>query len=99
MSRPFGVALLMGGVDFGKPSLWVTDPSGTCTEYKCAAIGSAQEGATAMLQEQFKGEMAFEEAEKVALGILRETMEEKMTAVNVEIAKIPTATGKYHMYS
>ena len=31
MSRPFGVALLVAGIESdGTPVLWVSDPSGTC---------------------------------------------------------------------
>lgn len=26
-------------------------------------------------------------------------MEEKMTTVNVEVAKVPLSTGKFHLYS
>ncbi|CAD7969353.1 unnamed protein product [Amoebophrya sp. A25] len=100
MSRPFGVAMLVGGVnDNKKPALWVTDPSGTCTQYTAAAIGSAQEGATSLLAEQFKSDMTLAEAEVCALGILRQMMEEKMTTVNVEVASIPVSTGQYHLYS
>jgi len=99
MSRPFGVAMLVGGVNDGKPALWVTDPSGTCTEYQAAAIGSAQEGATSLLSEQYKPDMTLAEAEIVGVGILRQMMEEKMTTVNVEVAKVPLSTGKFHLYS
>ena len=42
----------MGGVDpVDGPVLFNTDPSGTFTKYLACAIGSAQEGATSMLQE------------------------------------------------
>ena len=33
MSRPYGVALLLGGVDERGPQLYATDPSGTYTEW------------------------------------------------------------------
>lgn len=72
MSRPFGVALLLGGLEQGKPVLWMTDPSGTCVQYQTAAIGAAQEGATSMLQEQYKPDMSFAEAEVCAMQILRD---------------------------
>jgi len=99
MSRPFGVALLIAGVEEGKPVLWITDPSGTYTQYDCAAIGCAQEGATSLLKEQYKDTLTFKEGETMALTILRQMMEEKMTNINVEMASIRTSTGKYHMYS
>lgn len=100
MSRPFGVAMLVGGVNQdGKAELWITDPSGTCVQYTAVAIGSAQEGATSLLAEQYKPDMTMHEGETCAVGILRQMMEEKMTTVNVEVASISTTTGKYKHYS
>ena len=40
MSRPYGVALLIGGVDENGPQLYSTDPSGTYRQWKANAIGS-----------------------------------------------------------
>jgi 20S proteasome subunit alpha 5 len=53
MSRPFGTALLIGGVDEKGPQLYHLDPSGTYTEYDAKAIGSGFEGAQTALQELY----------------------------------------------
>jgi len=46
MSRPFGVALLIGGFDKLKGyQLYHAEPSGTFYQYKAKAIGSGSEGA------------------------------------------------------
>jgi 20S proteasome subunit alpha 5 len=45
MARPYGVALLIGGVDEHGPHLFQTDPSGTYCEWQADAIGSGQETA------------------------------------------------------
>eukprot|EP00922_Rhytidocystis_sp_ex-Travisia-forbesii_P003731 GHVS01005414.1.p1 GENE.GHVS01005414.1~~GHVS01005414.1.p1 ORF type:complete len:258 (-),score=39.86 GHVS01005414.1:189-962(-) len=99
MSRPFGVALLLGGVDREGPALWCTDPSGTNTRYRAAAIGSAQEGAETMLQDQYHDDITVNEAESLGLIVLRQVMEEKLTFNNVEIAKVDANTKKYHKYT
>merc|ERR1712153_61206 len=89
MSRPFGVALLVAGVDpIDGPSLWNTEPSGTYTKYAACAIGSAQEGATNLLQEQYNKDMSLADAEQLSLTILRQVMEEKLTSVNIELAVV-----------
>lgn len=98
MSRPFGVALLVGGIDDFGPNLWCTDPSGTNTKFKAAAIGAAQEGAEAMLQEKYSPDMSFEDAEKLIVEILRHVMEEKITKNNVEMACIKVTDKKVHFY-
>jgi len=100
MSRPFGVALLVGGVDpVDGPVLFNTDPSGTFTKFLACAIGSAQEGATSMLQEQYNKDMTLQEAETLALTVLRQVMEEKITNLNIEVASMTKASGKFKQYS
>merc|ERR1711865_1187059 len=90
MSRPFGVALLVAGVDQDGPTLWNTEPSGTYTKYMACAIGSAQEGATNLLQEQYNKDMTLADAEILSLTVLRQVMEEKLTSVNIELAVVKT---------
>merc|ERR1719230_681441 len=100
MSRPFGVALLVGGWDpVDGPVLFNTDPSGTFTKYMAASIGSAQEGATSMLQEQYNQDMTLQEAETLALTVLRQVMEEKLTKVNIEVASISVTDKKFKLYT
>lgn len=98
MSRPFGVALLVGGVDpVDGPVLFNTDPSGTYIKYLAVAIGSAQEGATSMLQENYNKDMTLKEAETMALTCLRQVMEEKLSSINIEVARMPVTTGKFQI--
>lgn len=53
MSRPFGVALLIIGIDENGPQLYHADPSGTYVRYDAKAIGSGSEGAQGELQEKY----------------------------------------------
>lgn len=100
MSRPFGVALLVGGWDdVDGPVLFNTDPSGTFTKYMAASIGSAQEGATSMLQEQYNQDMTLKEAQTLALTVLRQVMEEKLGKENIEVAMISAETKRFHSLS
>eukprot|EP00928_Gymnodinium_smaydae_P086686 TRINITY_DN710_c0_g1_i1.p1 TRINITY_DN710_c0_g1~~TRINITY_DN710_c0_g1_i1.p1 ORF type:complete len:263 (+),score=84.42 TRINITY_DN710_c0_g1_i1:96-884(+) len=99
MSRPFGVALLVAGVDpVDGPVLFNTDPSGTFTKYMAHAVGSAQEGATNVIQEQYNQDMSLAEAETLALTVLRQVMEEKLSSANIELAVVPADTGKFKIY-
>lgn len=53
MSRPFGVALLIAGIDEDGPQLFHAEPSGTFYRYDAKAIGSGSEGAQAELQNEY----------------------------------------------
>ncbi|KAI3426643.1 uncharacterized protein J3R85_009845 [Psidium guajava] len=96
MSRPFGVSLLIAGHDENGPSLYYTDPSGTFWQCNAKAIGSGSEGADSSLQEQYNKDLTLQEAETIALSILKQVMEERVTPNNVDIAKVAPA---YHLYT
>lgn len=100
MSRPFGVALLIAGWDENGPSLYHTDPSGTFVRYEAKAIGSGSEGAQTALQESYTKTLTLEEAEALALSVLKQVMEEKISSDNVEIACVSEKSGKpqFHIY-
>lgn len=96
MARPFGVALLLGGVDACGPVLYHTDPSGTYSQYQAKAIGAGSEGAQTQLQEQYNKSMKLHEAQKLAFDTLKQVMEEKISPINVEMAiitPVPAGTG------
>ncbi|KAI8895553.1 nucleophile aminohydrolase [Globomyces pollinis-pini] len=93
MSRPFGIALLIGGVDENGPQLYHADPSGTLTQYDAKAIGSGSEGAQTELQEQFHKSLTKDEAIVLSLKVLKAVMEEKISASNVQVATITKEDG------
>ena len=97
MSRPFGVALLLAGVDEKGPQLFFSDPSGTYTQYKAKAIGAGSEGAQATLQDKFREDLTMADAENLACEVLKQVMEEKVNNENIEVASV-TSQG-YHLYS
>jgi len=92
MARPFGVALLIAGWDLSGPTLFHTDPSGTYTKFGAKAIGAGAEGAQTALQEQYHKNLTLEEAETMAVTILKQVMEEKLDASNVEVASVRMPT-------
>jgi len=94
MSRPYGVALLIGGVDDHGPQLYQTDPSGTYCQWQADAIGSGQETAMTQIKEAYHQSMTIEEAEKMILQTLKNVMEESITSDNVELTVIRTSTRK-----
>jgi 20S proteasome subunit alpha 5 len=99
MSRPFGVALLFAGVDESGPHLYHLDPSGTFIEYDAKAIGSGSEGAQQNLQDVYHKSMTLKEAQKQALTILKQVMEEKLNATNIEMSTVSVVDKKYRLFS
>ncbi|KAK6429416.1 proteasome component pup2 [Oleoguttula sp. CCFEE 5521] len=98
MSRPFGVALLIGGWDEDGPALYHAEPSGTFYRYDAKAIGSGSEGAQAELVNEYHKSLTLKEAEKLALQTLKQVMEEKLDAKNVQLASVTKDKG-FRIYS
>lgn len=97
-SRPYGVALLIAGCDEKGPQLYHTDPSGTFFCFEAHATGSGAEGAQTALQEEYNSSMTLAEAETLALKVLKQVMEETLSAQNVEVAAVTPEKG-YHLYT
>eukprot|EP01059_Diplonema_ambulator_P010429 TRINITY_DN2047_c0_g1_i1.p1 TRINITY_DN2047_c0_g1~~TRINITY_DN2047_c0_g1_i1.p1 ORF type:complete len:240 (+),score=78.92 TRINITY_DN2047_c0_g1_i1:1050-1769(+) len=97
ISRPFGVSLLIAGVDDLGPQLWLADPSGTYVRYEAKAIGRGME-AQATLQEKYHKSMTMAEAEILAVSILKQVMEEDLRNDNIEVASVLTSTRKLEIY-
>ncbi|KAI8068672.1 nucleophile aminohydrolase [Gongronella butleri] len=98
MSRPFGVALLIAGVDENGPQLFHADPSGTFMKYQAKAIGSGSEGAQTELQKEYHKSITLEEAETLALTVLKAVMEEKLNKTNVQLASV-TTKANFRVYA
>jgi|LauGreDrversion4_2_1035121.scaffolds.fasta_scaffold647099_1 20S proteasome subunit alpha 5 len=92
MARPYGVALLIAGVDENGPQLYQTDPSGTFLQWQARAIGSGGETAMTYIKEQYHSNMTLAEAEKLVLATLKSVMEEKIAKENVEVAVVRSDT-------
>ena len=93
--RPFGSALIIGGVYNGVCKLFETDPSGALIEYKATAIGSGRSAAMDIFEEQYKEDLSIDEAIDLALNAINEATEHDTTSDNVEIAIIKKDDGKY----
>jgi proteasome alpha subunit len=85
--RPYGVGLLVGGVDENGPILYETEPSGTMISWKAQAIGRGADKAKKILNKGFKDNMTQEEGLKLLLRALK-AAEKNATAENAEIAVI-----------
>jgi len=92
--RPFGVSLLIGGVDNHIPKLFEAEPSGAMTAYKADSIGAHKKEVDEILEAKYHEKLDLEEAIKLCVDALRATEEERLQAENVEISYVPTKTGR-----
>jgi proteasome alpha subunit len=92
--RPFGVSLLIAGVDSQGPKLYEAEPSGAMTAYKADSIGIHKKEVDEILEKKFDEKLSVDEAVRVAVDALRTTQEEKLITENMEISYVTTRTKK-----
>jgi len=95
--RPFGVALLIAGVDVTGPRLFSTHPSGAYWEWQATAIGRNEERAREYLEKNYKSNLTINQATKLAINALKTTMEEELKPENIEIAQTLVKTKKFEI--
>jgi proteasome alpha subunit len=83
--RPFGTALLVGGVDEKGVHLYETDPSGSLTAYNAGSIGDGRNTVMEMFEEKYKDDMEFEDALLLGLEALQRASETPLRSTAVEI--------------
>ncbi|KAB1188839.1 MULTISPECIES: archaeal proteasome endopeptidase complex subunit alpha [Haloferax] len=94
-ARPFGVALLIGGVENGTPRLYETDPSGTPYEWKAVAIGADRGDHQEHLEENYRDDLTLEEGIALALEAIASTNEEGTSPDGVDVATISAETERF----
>ncbi|KAK8079872.1 Proteasome subunit alpha type-5 [Apiospora hydei] len=77
----------------GRPQLYHAEPSGTFYRYDAKAIGSGSEGAQAELQNEYHKSLTIADAETLVLKTLKQVMEEKLDAKNVQLASVTKERG------
>jgi len=94
-ARPFGVALLIGGIEDGEPRLYETDPSGTPNEWKALAIGSGRDDIQQYLEDEYSEDVALEDAVGLALAGLGQVHEDGLTPEGIGVATVDAESGSF----
>ncbi len=84
--RPYGVALIIAGVDLKGGSIYVTDPSGTYVSYAAVAIGAGAEEVTDFLDKNYKIEISLEEGAALATAAINLKSDKKDGAKHVKMS-------------
>jgi proteasome alpha subunit len=87
-ARPFGVALIIGGIADGEPRLYETVPSGTPYEWQALAIGADRSDIHEYLEDHYDEEMALDEGVGLALEALASVNDDELSPEGIGVATI-----------
>ena len=94
--RPFGVALILAGVDKNGSALYLTDPSGTYIGYDAVAIGAGSDQVTEFLEKSYKGDVSMDDAGALAIESIYLVSEDKTGTRHIKMAIIDNETKMMH---
>ncbi len=86
--RPYGVALIIAGVDEVGGELFLTDPSGTFIGYEAIAIGQGSDEVNEFLEKAYKHNLSLDEVGKLALESINMVSDEKVGISHVKMSII-----------
>ena len=96
--RPFGVALIIAGVDRKGARIFVTDPSGTYVPYAAVAIGGNSDEVTDFLEKNYKEGMSIDDAISLAISAINLKSDEKGIK-HIRMSKIKSDTKQFEKIS
>ncbi|MFT4310535.1 MAG: archaeal proteasome endopeptidase complex subunit alpha [Candidatus Woesearchaeota archaeon] len=86
--RPFGVSLIIGGVDQRGSSLYVVDPTGIFFQYRAVAIGEGDAEAETVLQEGWNETLSTQQGISLGLKALQSVLKENFDIHRVDCVVI-----------
>ncbi|MBU0472514.1 MAG: proteasome subunit alpha, partial [Nanoarchaeota archaeon] len=86
--RPFGVSLLVAGIDDNTPVLFETDPTGIYNQYLATAIGEGETEVKELLYKQYKEGLTIEEGLKICVKALKKVLNDDFNERRIDASFI-----------
>jgi len=87
-ARPFGVSLMVAGINDKKPELFTSDVTGNYLAYLANAIGEDDDKIKEILRERYKTDLTMKKGAKLALEIFKEIEDKKFNIDRFELVYI-----------
>jgi proteasome alpha subunit len=86
--RPFGVSLLIGGIENSKPVLYMTTPSGIYMRFLARSVGQLSDKINEKLEEEYKENMSTKDAIKLGLKIFKDALEKEFAMDRFDVVTL-----------
>tara|TARA_Y100000310_G_scaffold345508_1_gene465800 strand:+ start:5274 stop:5999 length:726 start_codon:yes stop_codon:yes gene_type:complete len=93
-ARPFGVAVLLAGINKGSTHLYTSDVTGNFSAYRANSIGENDEKIKEILRKDFKEEIGVEEGIRFALKIFKDVLGKNFDLERFDVGYITLESRK-----
>jgi len=97
--RPFGVSVLIAGIDDHTPRLFETDPIGIYFQYRATVIGEGEVDVEEILHKEYKPSLTIEEGMKLSLKALRKVLGGNFNIERIDAAYINITEKKFTKFT
>ncbi|MFH1317056.1 MAG: archaeal proteasome endopeptidase complex subunit alpha, partial [Candidatus Woesearchaeota archaeon] len=88
--RPFGVSVLIAGVDDTGPKLFETDPTGIFFRYKASVIGEGEPEIEEILHKEYKDTMTLDDGLKLLVKSLYKILDKNFSVDRIDAVEVKT---------
>jgi len=92
--RPFGVSMIVGGVDQFAERLYQLDPSGVYGKFFATVVGIGKDEANSFFRENYRRNLTLKEGLALAIEGLVRASKEKLDSERIRLATIPSQNPK-----
>ncbi len=93
--RPFGVSLILAGVDEEGPKLFETDPTGIFFQFKATVIGEGEAEINEILEKEYNEKMTIDDGLKLCIKSLKTFLGKNFNFDRIDAALISNKDKKY----
>ncbi len=93
--RPFGVSIIVAGIDNDGPKLFETDPTGIYFQFRATVIGEGETEIEEILDKEFSEKITIEEGLKLAINALNQILDKNFSIDRIDAAYITNAERKF----
>jgi proteasome alpha subunit len=97
--RPFGVSMIIAGVDKTGSRVFSADPSGSYRGYRATAVGRKSDEANKVLEEGYRQDLTLEEATKLAVEAVKTASDGEVDSKILKVAVVPAETRAFRRLS
>ena len=97
--RPYGVSMVLAGVDSTGSRVFNVDPSGSYRGYKAVAVGRKNDEGNSLLEREYRDDLSLDEAISLAIEAIKISSDGDVNQKIVKVAVIPVENRVFRRLS